>query len=195
MQQTGWKYFKRNLPIYIMLIIPMAYVAIFSYAPMAGLVLAFKKYNIFQGIWESPWVGFQYFKEAFAAKEFRTALVNTLVLNLGSLIICFPFPIILAILLNEMSRSHSKLKELTQTVLYLPHFLSTVIVVSLSSAATNCSVGSEYFFLQATSEQSIITASNAADMRIKRVFLRFFIFLSFRAKNYFTLVTCTSSWL
>lgn len=131
MQLKGWKYFKRNLPIYIMLIIPMVYVAIFSYAPMAGLVLAFKKYNIFQGIWDSEWVGMLYFKEAFSAKEFRTALWNTIVLNLGSLIICFPFPIVLAILLNEMSQSHGKLKEFTQTILYLPHFLSTVIVAGI----------------------------------------------------------------
>ena len=121
-------YLKKKYPLYLMLLIPMAYIFVFKYAPMGGLIIAFKKYNIFKGMMESPWVGFQWFQEAFSNKEFWLALRNTLVLNLGQQIICWPIPIILAILLTEMTGSHGKLKQATQTVLYIPHFMSTVIV-------------------------------------------------------------------
>lgn len=96
---------------------------------MGGIVVAFKQYNIFQGIWDSPWVGLAHFKEVFASGEFRTALKNTIVLNLGELFITFPFPIVLAVLLNEMS--NQRMKKLTQTVLYLPHFLSMVVIAGI----------------------------------------------------------------
>ena len=120
---------RRGLPLYIMLLIPMLYSVVFRYLPLGGLVIAFKKYNIFKGIAASPWVGLKYFREAFRAREFWTAIKNTLVLNLGSLLICFPFPIVFAVLLNELN--HPKLKKTTQTILYMPHFLSTVIVVGI----------------------------------------------------------------
>lgn len=125
----SWPKLKRDIPLYTMLLLPMIYIIIFKYAPMAGATVAFKKYNIFEGIRESPWIGFAHFKEAFQATEFRTALVNTLILNLGGMVINFPFPIVLAILLNEMT--HEKLKKITQTVLYLPHFLSMVIIAGI----------------------------------------------------------------
>lgn len=107
----------------------MLYYIVFCYAPLGGLVIAFKDYNVFKGMWGSPWVGLKHFKEAFAAREFWTAVKNTLVLNLGELLINFPFPIVLAILLNEMT--NKKLKNTTQTILYLPHFLSMVIVAGI----------------------------------------------------------------
>lgn len=120
---------KHNLPLYIMLAIPMVFIITFGYAPLAGLTIAFKQYNIFQGMWASPWVGLSHFKEVFAAREFQIALKNTLILNLGELFINFPFPIVLAVLLNEMSSQ--KMKKATQTVLYLPHFLSMVVIAGI----------------------------------------------------------------
>lgn len=123
------KSWKHDIPLYIMLAIPMLYFLVFKYAPMAGLMVAFKKYNVFKGMMASPWVGFQWFKEALGAQEFWTAIKNTIVLNVGELFICFPFPIILAILLTEMSRKG--LKKATETILYLPYFLSTVIVAGI----------------------------------------------------------------
>lgn len=119
----------RNIPLYLMLIIPMAYIIIFCYVPMAGIVAAFKKFSIFQSIWECPWVGFTYFKEAFHTKAFWEALKNTLILNLGDQLFIFPLPIILAVLMNEL-RSE-KMKKVSQTIMYLPHFLSTVIIVGI----------------------------------------------------------------
>ena len=112
-----------------MLFIPIIYFIVFHYLPLGGIVVAFKQYNIFQGIWDSPWVGLSHFKEVFASGEIRTALKNTIVLNLGELFITFPFPIVLAVLLNEMS--NQRMKKLTQTVLYLPHFLSMVVIAGI----------------------------------------------------------------
>ena len=112
-----------------MLFIPIIYFIVFHYLPLGGIVVAFKQYDIFQGIWDSPWVGLAHFKEVFASGEFRTALKNTIVLNLGELFITFPFPIVLAVLLNEMS--NQRMKKLTQTVLYLPHFLSMVVIAGI----------------------------------------------------------------
>lgn len=122
-------YFKRSFPLYLMLLVPMTYILLFKYAPLYGLIIAFKKYNVFQGIAASPWVAFDHFKEAFAAREFWNAIKNTLILNMGQMIFCFPFPICLAILLNEMT--HKKVKHFTQTILYLPYFMSMVIIAGI----------------------------------------------------------------
>lgn len=103
---------KRRASLYLMLVLPMLYFIVFAYLPMGGIVVAFKDYNIFGGIWDSPWVGLKHFKEAFAAKEFQTAIKNTIILNLGELFINFPFPIVLAIFLNEMT--HERMKKTTR---------------------------------------------------------------------------------
>ncbi len=118
-----------EIALYAMLIIPVVYFIVFNYAPMWGIQIAFKKFNVFQGINGSPWIGFDWFVELFTGSEFPRALANTLILSLGGLILNFPFPIICAILLNEMI--HDKLKNFTQLILYLPHFLSTVIIAGI----------------------------------------------------------------
>ena len=115
--------------LYVMLLIPLAQYFLFRYAPLSGIQVAFKKYNIFKGMWASPWVGLQYFQEMFASTQFWLALKNTVVLNLLDLLFGFPTPIILAIMLYEMRSV--KLKRVYQTLMYLPHFLSWVIVGSL----------------------------------------------------------------
>ena len=115
--------------LYVMLMIPLAQYILFRYAPLTGIQVAFKKYNIFKGMWASPWVGLQYFQEMFASNQFWSALKNTVVLNLLDLFFGFPTPIILAIMLYEMTSV--KLKRVYQTLMYLPHFLSWVIVGSL----------------------------------------------------------------
>lgn len=122
-------YFKNNIALYCMVALPLLQILIFKFAPMAGISVAFKDYNIFQGIWDSPWVGFEHFKTVFGSSEFYTALKNTIVLNLGGLLIEFPAPIILAVILNEMR--NQKMKKVTQTIMYLPHFLSMVIVAGI----------------------------------------------------------------
>lgn len=115
--------------LYVMLAIPMLQYILFRYAPLTGIQVAFKDYNIFKGMWASPWAGTKYFQEMFASPQFWLALRNTVVLNLLDLIFGFPMPIILAIMLYEMRSV--KLKRVYQTLMYLPHFLSWVIVGSL----------------------------------------------------------------
>lgn len=128
-KMTAGQYLKKNWPLYVMLLIPMAYVILFKYVPMAGLAIAFKDFNVFKGIWGSEWVGFKYFAEAFQKVEFWKSVKNTLIINLGDLIFCWPFPIFLAIVMSEMSRK--SLAKWTQTILYIPHFLSNVIIFGI----------------------------------------------------------------
>jgi len=126
-------YLKRSWMLYLMLFLPIAFFIIFRYIPMTNIVIAFKDYNIFQGVWSegSPWVGFKWFQRAFSTKDFWNALRNTIYLNLLDLLMGFPAPIILALLLNELV--FKNFKKFTQTVIYLPHFLSWIIVSSIAS--------------------------------------------------------------
>lgn len=124
-------YLKNSWQLYAMLIIPGVYMILFKYKPMLGVVVAFKKFNVFQGIWNSPWIGLANFEEAFSSRDFWNALANTLILNIGDLIIGFPIPIFLAIFLNELRSS--KIRKTTQTLLYLPNFLSWVIIAGIST--------------------------------------------------------------
>lgn len=102
---------------------------VFRYVPMFGNVIAFQDYSIFSGIMDSSWVGFQHFEKMFTYHEFYNILRNTLVLSLYSIIFGFPAPLILALLLNEIRKTW--FKRPVQTLLYLPHFLSWVIVGSI----------------------------------------------------------------
>jgi len=115
--------------LYLMLLIPVAFVFVFSYLPMGGLVIAFKKFNYRDGIWGSPWVGIDQFKKFLGASKFWSVTKNTLILSLYSLSVRFPIPILFALLLNAMPGK--KYKKLIQTTTYIPHFISTVVMVGL----------------------------------------------------------------
>ncbi len=122
-------YIKNNYQLYLMLILPLIYLLLFKYKPMFGVVVAFKRFNIFKGVWGSPWVGLSHFTEALTSASFWLALKNTLVLNLGDIIFGFPVPIILALFLYEVNNRF--IKKTTQLVLYMPNFLSWVIVAGV----------------------------------------------------------------
>lgn len=102
---------------------------IFKYGPLYGVIIAFKDFRVVDGIWGSPWVGFGHFKELFQSNDFYRLLKNTLLLNMYQLIFAFPAPIILALLLNEV-RSRG-FQRFIQTTMYLPHFVSWVIMSGL----------------------------------------------------------------
>ena len=125
------KALSRDWQLYAMLILPIAFYIIFMYGPMYGVIIAFKDYNIFAGIAKSEWVGFDVFREIFKMPEFYRALRNTLTLNLLGLILGFPAPILLAVMLNEVR--NSAFKRVSQSILYLPHFLSWVIIGGLAT--------------------------------------------------------------
>ncbi|WP_240941305.1 ABC transporter permease subunit [Paenibacillus sp. HB172176] len=117
---------KHNVPLFIMFIPIIVYFAIFKYAPMAGLIIAFKNYNFTDGIWGSAWVGLDNFKLLFTNPNMVNILRNTLVLSILQLVIGFPFPIIVALMINEVRSNW--FKKSVQTAVFLPHFLNWVIV-------------------------------------------------------------------
>jgi putative aldouronate transport system permease protein len=125
-------YIKRTWLLYFMLLFPVAFFLLFRYVPMINIVIAFKDYNLFQGTWASEWAQpwFEYFAEAFKSRDFWLALRNTLVLNGLDLVIGFPAPIILALLINELA--FRRYKRISQTILYLPHFLSWIIIAGIA---------------------------------------------------------------
>lgn len=125
-------YMKRYWTLYLMLLLPVTFFIVFKYVPMTYIQIAFKEYNITQSVWDMEWTTplFQYFEKAFANRDFRYALRNTIVLNLLDLVVGFPAPIILAIILNELP--FRRFKRLTQTVAYMPHFLSWIIISGLA---------------------------------------------------------------
>lgn len=124
--------FKYQKLLYFLALPAILYFIIFHYLPFYGLQIAFKDYSTFKGIWESPWNGIDNFKYIFAGSGkfmFIRALKNTLIINAYSLIFAFPIPIILALLFNEV-RSNL-FRKISQTVLYLPHFISELVVAGL----------------------------------------------------------------
>ena len=124
-----WQSIWRHRALYLMAIPGIAYFIIFKYVPMGGLIITFQDYSPFRGIGGSPWVGFDHFIRFFSESTFVMLLVNTVSVSLLLLVFSFPVPIILALLLNEL---RSKLFQRSiQTIIYLPHFMSWVIVVSL----------------------------------------------------------------
>lgn len=120
------KNLKKYKYFYILLIPTILYYIIFCYMPMYGITLAFKEFNFNNGIMRSPWVGLKNFNEIFQYKDFWSAFKNTLVISAGRLIFEFPIPIIVALLLNEMSKH--RLKSIYQTVFTFPHFLSWIVL-------------------------------------------------------------------
>ena len=115
--------------LYLLLILPLAWLILFCYTPMTGLVLAFKKYNAGKGVWGSPWVGLANFQNFFSSYKSSMVIKNTLVLSLYSLLVGFPIPILFALLLNVLPGK--RYKKTIQTVTYVPYFFSTVIMVGL----------------------------------------------------------------
>lgn len=133
MARKHQSYIKRYWTLYLLLALPMIYFILFKYIPMTYIQIAFKKYNITQSAWEMEWAanyGFEYFIKAFSNRDFLYALRNTVVLNLLDLLVGFPAPIILALLLNELA--FKRFKRITQTIAYMPHFLSWIIISGLS---------------------------------------------------------------
>ncbi|MFS0726585.1 ABC transporter permease [Paenibacillus sp. 1P07SE] len=132
-QGTGLlKKMAKRYDLYLMLLLPVAFYAIFHYGPLYGLQIAFKNFNPARGILGSPWEGFTHFERFFNSYYFWRLLWNTISINLFSLLIAFPIPILLALIVNEIrSRTFSKL---LQNITYIPHFISVVVIVGILQA-------------------------------------------------------------
>lgn len=122
-------YMKKNWQLYILMILPLLFILIFKYGAYSGLTIAFKDYKVAKGIADSQWIGGKVFEKIFSHRDFGKAVKNTLLLNILDLIFSFPMPIILALILNEIKCKW--FKSVSQTLLYLPHFLSWVIIGAL----------------------------------------------------------------
>ena len=125
----SWKEFYKNRWLYIMLLPGIIYFVVFKYVPMYGIVMAFQDYVPYRGIWESNWVGFKHFERFFSEPQFWMLFRNTLILALYNIIFFFPLPIIVSLMLNEVVTE--RFKRFVQTLIYVPHFVSWVVVVGV----------------------------------------------------------------
>jgi len=132
-RQSTLNYFRRYWTLYLLLLVPLVYFVVFKYIPMLYIQIAFKKYSLVKSLWEMPWAannGMEYFIKAFNNRDFLFSLRNTIMLNLLDLVVGFPAPIILALVLNELR--FKRFKRVTQTIAYMPHFLSWIIIAGLA---------------------------------------------------------------
>ncbi len=125
--------------LYLLLVVPVAYIIVFAYIPMAGIQLAFKKFTLDGGIWGSPWIGLENFTKFFSSYQFERVVGNTLKISLYSLIAGFPMPILFSLMLNAMVSV--RYKKFIQTVTYIPHFISTVVMVGMLIQFFNPRIG------------------------------------------------------
>ncbi|WP_112248917.1 ABC transporter permease [Kribbella monticola] len=121
---------QRHWTLYLLMVVPLVWFAVFKYIPMSNAVLAFKNYNVIKGIWGSPWVGWQNFELFFHNPVFWTLVKNTFLLSVYTVAASFPLAIILALALNEARTG--LFKRTVQMVTYAPYFISTVVVVSMT---------------------------------------------------------------
>lgn len=137
-----WKRFKKQKVLHLFVWLGMIFLLVFAYTPMFGILMAFKNYSIstgIKGIFTSEWVGLKHFREFVSDYQFATIVRNTLALSFLKVLFTFPAPIVLAILLNEVK--NLPFKRIVQTVSYLPHFISWVVVVGIAFAFLSADVG------------------------------------------------------
>ena len=130
---------KREWQIYVMLLPTVIWFVVFLYKPMYGLQIAFKDYSIFRGVANSPWVGWEHFQVLFTNDQFVRAVWNTIKISALNLLFGFPAPIILALMFNEIL--HASYKKTAQTIVYLPHFISSVIIAGIVITAFSPTAG------------------------------------------------------
>jgi len=133
-KKTNWwvklkKNISRDKYLLLLVALPVLYYVVFHYVPMYGLQIAFKRYSPGRGIWGSPWVGFKWFQQFFGSYFAGRLIRNVLLLNIYNLIWAFPLPIIFALMLNEVK--NAAFKRVVQTISYMPHFISVVVVVGM----------------------------------------------------------------
>lgn len=154
MMRLIWKY----RAFYVLLLPGLIYFLVFKYAPMYGISIAFKDFSPFRGIHGSEWVGVKHFVRLFESPDFWNVLRNTLIISLYKLIFGFPAPIILALLLNELRKM--MFKRTIQTIVYLPHFISWVIVGSIAYVILSPSAGVVNYLIELFGGEPIFFLAN-----------------------------------
>lgn len=148
----------KDLPLYCMLLPGALFFIIFKYVPMYGVVMAFQNFRMARGFFESPWVGLANFEKVFSSAFFPMVLRNTILISLYKILLGFPIPILIALMLNEVRNRYYK--KTLQTVMYMPHFISWIVVSSLVST----------FFAPATGVVAQVTGQNVDWLVNPRVF-------------------------
>ena len=138
-RESLFSYIKRHKWMYLLMLPGILYFIIFKYVPMGGLIISFQNYSPYLGILGSEWVGVEHFKTFFMNPDFKMLLVNTFSIAVMNLVFFFPMPIILALLLNEIRNKF--VKKSIQTMIYIPHFISMVIVASITFTLLNTESG------------------------------------------------------
>lgn len=151
--QSFWRHMKTHKTLYLMLVPGILYYVIFHYVPMGGIVIAFKDFDIFEGIWKSEWVGFQNFNQLFSSDNFFRILRNSLSISFYKLAVCFPVPIILAIMINEVK--NQVFKRSVQTIVYLPYFLSWVVIAGIVKNILSSSDGIVNLIIQSLGGETV----------------------------------------
>ncbi len=129
-KKLSWiQVFTRQYQLHLFMVIPLLYILVFAYLPMFGIQIAFKDFSPGKGVWGSPWAGFKHFTTFFKSYQFNRVIKNTISISFYSLVVGFPLPIILALMLNVVRSP--RYKKTIQTVTYIPYFLSTVVVVGM----------------------------------------------------------------
>ncbi|RTE08577.1 ABC transporter permease [Paenibacillus whitsoniae] len=128
-REGRWRQVWRNIDSYVLLVPGLLLLLLFKYTPMYGVLIAFQDYNIFDGIAGSEWVGLQQFRKLMQSSEFMQVFMNTLLISVYKIVLLFPIPILIALLLNEIR--FPAFKRMIQTIIYMPHFLSWVIISGL----------------------------------------------------------------
>lgn len=131
--------FLRHWQLYLMILPALLYILLFHYGPMYGITIAFKNFSMRKGILGSPWIGFENFERLFSSYWFPIILRNTLTISLLSLVISFPFPILIALMVNELENKTAS--KVFQTVSYAPHFISTIVLCGMVVLFLNPSTG------------------------------------------------------
>ncbi len=136
---------KRDKHLLLLITPGILFLILFRYVPMGGIIIAFKDYSIYKGIWESDWVGFENFRRVFSSSDFLAVLRNTLLISIYKIIFGFPAPIILSLVLNEIK--NKSFKRIVQTIIYMPHFISWVVIsgIMLSIFSPTYGIAREIF--------------------------------------------------
>lgn len=139
LKRTGFQnfliHFKRNWQLHLMILAPLVYMIIFHYAPMYGLQMAFRDFTPRAGVWNSEWVGLGQFIDFFQYYRWHNIITNTLILSLYTILVGFPIPIILALVIHV--NTNKGLKKVAQNISYIPHFISVVILIGILNTVLN----------------------------------------------------------
>jgi len=121
---------RKDLFLYLLILPGVLYFILFKYVPMWGIIISFQDYSPYLGVWKSPWVGFRHFTELFSNPDFILLFRNTMIISLMNIVFYFPMPIVVALLLNEVRSA--VFKRIVQSIVYLPHFLSWVVIAGIT---------------------------------------------------------------